>query len=118
MRTAPAYAIGCLRNVRLGEEIVRYLEQIDSTMAPFGGEFIVHGGAMSSREGEWDGDVVIIRFPSREAASDWYDSPAYQEILPLRTASSDGIVTIVEGVPPGHRGVDKLAELRGSDAVS
>jgi hypothetical protein len=32
-------------------------------------------------EGDWDGDVVIIGFPDRDAAEAWYHSPAYQEIL-------------------------------------
>lgn len=117
MTTAPAYAIGYLRDVRFGEEIAAYMERIDTTMAPFGGEFIVHGGAMSPREGEWDGDLIIIRFPSASAANEWYDSPGYQAILPLRTENSEGIVTIVEGVLPGHRGVDKLAELLGGDSA-
>ncbi|HIZ98310.1 MAG TPA: DUF1330 domain-containing protein [Candidatus Janibacter merdipullorum] len=114
MTTAPAYAIGYLRDVRFGDDIIEYMERFDSTLAPFGGEFIVHGGALSPREGEWDGDVIIIRFPSVEAATSWYDSPAYQAIVPLRTANSEGVVTIVEGVLPGHRGVDKLAELLAS----
>lgn len=115
MTTAPAYAIGYLREVRLGDAVIEYMERIDGTLAPFGGEFIVHGGALSPREGEWDGDIIIIRFPSVDAATAWYDSPGYQAILPLRTANSDGIVTIVEGVLPGHRGVDKVAELLRSD---
>ena len=113
MTTVPAYVIGYLRDVRLGDDIISYMERIDESFAPFGGEFLVHGGALSPREGEWDGDVIIIRFPSVEAANRWYDCPAYQEILPLRTENSEGIVTIVEGVLPGHRGVDKLAELLG-----
>ena len=116
MSTIPAYAIGYLRDVRFGDDIIGYLERIDESFAPFGGEFLVHGGAMSPREGEWDGDIIIIRFPSSSAANRWYDCPAYQEILPLRTDNSEGIVTIVEGVLPGHRGVDKVAELLGSDA--
>ena len=90
MTTAPAYAIGYLRDVRFGDDIIEYMERFDSTLAPFGGEFIVHGGALSPREGEWDGDVIIIRFPSVEAATSWYDSPAYQAIVPLRTANSEG----------------------------
>lgn len=112
--TAPAYAIGYLRDVRLGEEILRYMERIDETLAPFGGEFIVHGGALSPREGEWDGDIVIIRFPGLDAATAWYDSPGYQAILSLRTENSESIVTIVDGVRPGHRGIDRVAELLGA----
>lgn len=112
--TAPAYAIGYLRDVRVGEEIVGYLQQIDRTLAPFDGEFLVHGGELTPREGEWDGDLVIIRFPDVDAATAWYDSPAYQAILPLRTDNSRGIVAIVAGVSPGHRGLDKLTEVLGA----
>ena len=107
----PAYAIGYLREVQFGEQIAQYLRCIDATLEPFGGRFLVHGGALSPREGEWDGDLVIIAFPDRESALAWYDSPAYQEIVPLRTANSAGLVTIVDGVTPGHRATDKLGAL-------
>lgn len=38
------YAVGHLRNVEMGKEIVAYLEAIDATLAPFEGQFIIHGG--------------------------------------------------------------------------
>ena len=43
-------------------------------------------------------DEVVV-----ERAHAWYDSPAYQEILPLRTENSDGATIIVEGVDEGYR---------------
>ncbi|WP_244930116.1 DUF1330 domain-containing protein [Nocardioides sp. W7] len=109
--TTPAYAIAHLRDVDLGPEIVTYLEQIDATLAPYGGHFIVHGGRIDAVEGEWPDDVVIIAFPDREAALAWYDSPAYQAILPLRTEHSDSRAAVLTGVPTGYRAVDKLATL-------
>lgn len=112
----PAYAIGYLREVQFGEEIATYMRCIDATLEPYGGQFLVHGGALSPREGDWDGDVIIIAFPDRASALAWYDSPAYQEIIPLRTANSEGIVTIVDGVSPGHRAADKLAALLAQPA--
>ncbi|KRF20023.1 hypothetical protein ASG90_19750 [Nocardioides sp. Soil797] len=108
MTTKPAYAIGYLRDVRVGAEIAEYLDRIDDTLAPFAGEFIIHGGTLTAMEGEWPGDVIIIRFPDQRAAREWYDSPAYQAILPLRTEHSDGIVAIVEGEAPGYRAAGKL----------
>lgn len=39
-----SYAIGHLRNVEMGPDIVAYLETIDTTLAPFQGRFIIHGG--------------------------------------------------------------------------
>jgi uncharacterized protein (DUF1330 family) len=44
----PAYAIGHLRDVAVGPEIVEYLERIDETLAPFGGRFIIHGARPGS----------------------------------------------------------------------
>ena len=46
-----------------------------------------------------------------EAARAWYGSPAYQEILPLRTDHIEGDVILIDGVEPGHdsaRMADKL----------
>ncbi|MDP3890765.1 DUF1330 domain-containing protein [Nocardioides sp.] len=112
MTTTPqAYAVAYLREVDLGPQIIDYINRIDETLAEFGGRFIVHGGQLTPLEGTWDGDLVVIEFPSRAAALEWYDSPAYQAILPLRTEHSDGIATIVDGVQPGYRAADKLAQL-------
>jgi uncharacterized protein (DUF1330 family) len=43
---------------------------------------------------------VILEFPSVEAARRFYDSPEYQEIIPLRTNASQGALLIVEGFDP------------------
>ena len=42
--------------------------------------------------------VAIIAFPTLAEARAWYDSPAYQEILPLRTDNIEGDTLIVPGV--------------------
>jgi uncharacterized protein (DUF1330 family) len=106
------YAIAYLRHVRLGEEIATYLERIDETLEPFGGTFLVHGGRLLGLEGEWDGDVVIISFPSVSAAQEWYHSPGYQSILGLRTGNSESVAALVEGVPAGgYRAADAVAKI-------
>ncbi|MEV7431705.1 DUF1330 domain-containing protein [Nocardioides sp. NPDC092400] len=110
-RAAKAYAVAYLRDVNVGPAIVDYLQRIDASMAPFGGRFLVHGGALSPLEGAWDGDLVVLEFPDVEAARRWYDSPAYRAILPLRTENSHSIACVVQGVPEGYRATDKLAEL-------
>jgi uncharacterized protein (DUF1330 family) len=108
MTDTKAYAIAYLREVELGAEIAEYLERIDETLAPYGGRFLVHGGELTPAEGEWDGAIVIIGFPSQEAAREWYDSPAYRAILPLRTEHSRSIAAIVAGVPDGYRAIEKV----------
>ena len=107
----PAYALAYLKDVRFGEEIIDYLQRIDETLAPFGGRFLVHGGRLTPLEGAWDGDLVVIAFPDQDAATGWYASPGYQEILGLRTSNSNSIAAVVEGVPAGYRAVDGLAEM-------
>ncbi|WP_235734341.1 DUF1330 domain-containing protein [Nocardioides alcanivorans] len=104
-----AYAFAYLTDVDFNDEIIDYLRRIDDTLAPFGGRFLVHGGKISRTEGTRTGDVIIIEFPDAQAGNAWYDSPAYQAILPLRTENSQGIVALVEGVPTGYRALDKLA---------
>lgn len=107
----PAYAIAYLRNVTFSADIVQYMREIDGTLVPFGGEFIVHGGRKQPMEGAWGGDIVIIRFPDYASALGWYESADYQRILPLRVQNSASIAVIVEGVEAGHTGtsmVDKM----------
>jgi uncharacterized protein (DUF1330 family) len=108
-----SYAIGHLRTVDVGPEIVEYLRRIDATLAPFGGRFLVHGMQHEVLEGEWPGDVIIIEFPDRAGAEAWYRSEAYQEILPLRTRNADGSVILVDGNALDHRGADVLEALAG-----
>ncbi|CAN5774955.1 DUF1330 domain-containing protein [soil metagenome] len=112
--SVPSYALAYLRNVDFGDEIIRYMREIDDTLKPFGGEFIVHGGRVDVVEGELsDGDLVIIRFPERDSAAAWYASAEYQRILPLRANNANSITALVEGLAPGHTGAKKVAELLG-----
>lgn len=103
-----AYAIARLQDVTMGSEIVEYLEKIDATLAPYGGRYLIHGGATQVLEGNWQGDTIMLGFPDLESARAWYCSEAYRRILPLRTANAVGDVILVEGVEEGHRGRDIL----------
>jgi uncharacterized protein (DUF1330 family) len=107
------YAIAHMRTVSVGPPIFEYLEWIDATLAPFQGRFLVHGARVEIVEGSWPGNVIVIEFPDRKTARAWYESPAYQKILPLRTANSECDVVLVDGVPDGYRATDTLARLRG-----
>lgn len=98
--TPPGYVIGHM-TVSDMEGYRTYTARVPATLAPFGGEFLVRGGAAIEPEGRQAGSRhVVIRFPSRAAAEAWYASPAYQEIIPLRQAYATGALTIVEGYAP------------------
>ena len=104
----PAYAIAHLRNVTLNRGLVDYLEQIDATLVPFGGRFLIHGGAKMFCEGEVTDDIVVLAFPGMDRARAWYDSPDYQAIKPLRMQGAEGEVFLIEGVDDDHRATDIL----------
>ena len=76
-----------------------YVSKVGPTIEQFGGEFLVRGGRSSSFEGKPPGDRnVVIRFPTFDAAQDWYHSDAYAPVKALRMAASTSVQTIVEGV--------------------
>jgi uncharacterized protein (DUF1330 family) len=75
-----------------------YRQGVMATLEPFGGRFIVRGGRLTVMEGEWPhARLVVIEFPSRDAAEGWYHSPAYRKLLPLRLRSAAGTFVIVDG---------------------
>ncbi|NLP60456.1 DUF1330 domain-containing protein [Paraburkholderia sacchari] len=103
------YAIAHLHETELCADIVEYLEKIDATLAPFGGRFIIHGGPVERLEGKFRGNLIVIEFDDRERARAWYDSQAYQAILPLRTRHASGDVFLIDQVAQPHRATDVLA---------
>jgi uncharacterized protein (DUF1330 family) len=108
----PAYALAHLYDPNPHPEVIEYLERIQATLDPFEGRFVVHGPRVEVAEGDWPGTVVIIEFPDADRARAWYLSPAYQEILPLRTRNIDGTAILVDGVPPGYDPATKAAAMR------
>jgi uncharacterized protein (DUF1330 family) len=97
-----AYALAHLRTPQINDDVLEYIERIQATLDPFGGRFLVHGAQVEVKEGPWPGTVVIVEFPDAERARAWYDSPAYQAILPLRTNNIEGEAIIVDGVAPDY----------------
>jgi uncharacterized protein (DUF1330 family) len=104
-----AYAVAHVQSAQPGPEIVEYLQRIDGTLAPFGGRFLVHGDPGEVREGGFVGNVIVVEFPDRASASGWYESEAYQRILPLRTRNTSGWMILVDGVASDHLATDILA---------
>ena len=75
-----------------------YRKHVMASLEPHGGKFLVRGGTLTVLEGEWPHQrTVILEFPSRKSAEDWYLSPAYQKILPLRLNSATGNFVILDG---------------------
>ena len=92
-----AYLIANI-DVHDGDAYEAYRSRTRSIIERHGGRFIVRGGNVHHLEGpEWAHRLVIIQFSDLAAAKAFYDSPEYQEIIPLRTRVSEGALLIVEG---------------------
>src|ERR1700733_8451994 len=81
-----------------------YLEKVFDMITAHGGKFIGRTDKIEVREstqgpGWHPSRILIIEFPSFDAAKGWYDSPEYQAILPIRLAHGKDNVVIVEGLP-------------------
>ena len=68
-------------------------------IAAAGGEFVVRGGRHETLEGDWTpGRVVVVKFPSYEAARAFYDSALYVAARAQRAgATSKFNLIVVEG---------------------
>lgn len=75
-----------------------YTSGVQASLEPYGGRFLVRGGATESIEGDWlPKRLVVIEFPSREAAQRWYDSPEYQTIVGIRHEAAETRMILAEG---------------------
>lgn len=113
-----AYVIAHLQDAAPHAEIAEYMERVAGTFEPYGGRFLVHGTRHETLEGTWPGGIVIVGFPSLTDARTWWDSPAYQEIAPLRSRHIEGDIIIVEGVPDDYRPTAAAQAIRDAVAAS
>ncbi len=77
-----------------------YRRQVPATLEPYGGQFVVRGGAFEVLEGDWPASrTVVLAFPSVEQVTAWYESAAYQAILPIRQRHArTQFMVVAEGV--------------------
>ena len=93
----PAYVIADI-DVQDAETYRDYVALVPGTLEPFGGRFLVRGGAHTTLEGSWQPKrLIIVEFPSAEHARRWYESDAYVAAIEIRQSSSSGSLVLVEG---------------------
>ena len=97
VKAPPAYIIGEVE-VTDPATMRKYGEKVPETLAPFNHHFVVSGGKPQALEGEAPKGIVVIAFDSVEKARNWYDSPAYAAIKPIRQSAAKSRIYIVEGV--------------------
>lgn len=81
------------------EALAEYSALVGPSFA--GRDVAFHGtyGKQRVLEGDAVDGVVVLEFPSWEAAEDWYFSDAYQEAIPHRLRGAGFRAVLVEGRP-------------------
>ena len=67
-------------------------------MQAHGAEICIRGGRVEVMEGDWNPSrVVMLKFPSMDAARAFYNSPEYAPAIAVRQGIADMRMIIVEG---------------------
>ena len=74
-----------------------YLAAVGPTLDAHGAERIVVDRGSELLEGPAAQVTIVLRFASKAAATNWYESPEYQAIVHLRTDNTEGTAVIAEG---------------------
>ena len=76
----------------------QYKTMAPSSIAKYGGRYLLRGGSVKTLEGDWDpGRFVILEFPDAESAQAWWDSPEYAEAKALRNACARSQMILADG---------------------
>ena len=77
------------------EKLQAYGAAAAATLLQYQGEFVVKGAIESLNGGNHRQNKVIIQFPDKEAALNWYHSAEYQALIPLRDEAMDASFHLV-----------------------
>jgi uncharacterized protein (DUF1330 family) len=102
-----AYLVYICRNVTDRLELEKYWSQVGSTLEGTGAENLAaytHFDVLEKDSENVEG-VVLTRFPSMQAAKDWYHGAAYNEVHKRRVKAAKYLGILVEGgwLPPEQR---------------
>ncbi len=74
-----------------------YLEALPATLQPFGGRPVARGKVSQILQGSNDAHIqAVFEFADAAAANAWYQSDAYQALIPNRDEALEGSIVILE----------------------
>jgi len=96
MKEKTAYVIGHIK-VKDARKWAEYRSQVPATLAPWGADLVCRGKRLDILNGEHHyQDMVVIRFPDSDSVSSWFNSSAYQALIPLRDQASEIVMVSYE----------------------
>lgn len=94
----PAYVVSRL-TIRHPAAMERYIAEAAATVHAHGGKYLVRGSDVQALEGSWDDErMVVVEFPSEEAALAWYRSDAYRPLREIRQQAAEAVILLAAGV--------------------
>jgi uncharacterized protein (DUF1330 family) len=93
-----AYAVFIKERTLDAGEMAKYSEMVGDTLTGHPVKVLAAYGVQEVLEGPQVEGVVVVEFPSIEAAKKWYDSPAYRKAREHRFKGAQYRAVIVEGV--------------------
>jgi len=94
----PAYLIAEI-DVTDAVAYEEYKKLTPAAIARYGGRFLVRGGKVDSREGNWTPQrLIVVEFPSMEQAQVFYESPEYAPALAIRKRAARSRLVLADGV--------------------
>lgn len=95
----PAYMIVTAKIADRDAFIEGYGKAAGALVAQFGGEYILRGPGAELLEGDFgDGaSMVISKWPDKDAARAFWNSPEYAEVKKLREGIAESQVLLIDG---------------------
>jgi uncharacterized protein (DUF1330 family) len=83
------------------EKFMEYANQFGGTLTAFGGQLLSFGAEIAPLEGieATTARAAIVVFPNEKAGADWFASPEYRKIAPIRQQSAKTRAFTVAGLP-------------------
>jgi len=87
-----AYLVGHI-TVKDAEGWERYVTGVGESLMPYAAEIIFRGRRAKVLAGAHQYEnTVVIRFPDQKTLQEWYHSPAYQDLIPIRDQAADVVI--------------------------
>ena len=90
-----------LANVRVNDPAgykSSYQDHVGALVKKYDGTFLVRGGHKTDMENSFPYDrLIVIEFPTRQHAEDWYSDPDYQQIVTNAAPFIERNLVIIDG---------------------
>ena len=81
------------------ELMEKYRELVPKIVAKYQGKYLVRGGDSEILEGDYfKHRIVLLEFPSRQQANNFYNSEDYAPVKMLRIEAGNNSSVLVEGI--------------------